>query len=224
MKTRMYFLTSLVVLLLGMSFLFPSCNEDPVTATPTEQTPPAPDSIADLIAFFHSGRGVLLVAPGYEAQVLDYLGVHPSSDGRFILVEINAWGETRSYVFLLQIAPQDQIFLAAKDAEKEPLLEETGEEDGVRFKIYKNADCPEKPNQKKEKGDWENLPQIDPVTEAASYQSEVEETYTKCIWNKNPNNRCKEYLKKVGTTTYNDKFNGKGNTVKTEDYKRFRCN
>ncbi|MFM9948760.1 MAG: hypothetical protein ACKV1O_12545, partial [Saprospiraceae bacterium] len=185
-----------------------------------EETVQAPDSIQDLIAYFNSQWGILLVAPGYEAQVLDYLSAQPTAQvNHYLLAVFSTSGEPVTFAFTLRTVPQEEIFLISN----EPVFEEAGEEDGVKFKVYKNANCPDKTNQNTETGPWVNLPQIDPVSEAASFRSKVEEKHTKCIYNKNESNKCTEFLKKVGTTIYNDKLEGKGDTVKTEDYLRYRC-
>ncbi|NUO01899.1 MAG: hypothetical protein HUU01_14945 [Saprospiraceae bacterium] len=215
-------MAGLLVLCLLTGLLFTSCKKElEQPREEEEETVQAPDSIEDLIAYFHSQWGILLVAPGYEAQVLDYLSARPASQiNQYVLSVNSTLGETVTFTFTLRTVPQEEIFLVSN----EPVFVESGEEKGVNFKVYKNAECPEKENQNKETGKWVNLPQIDPVTEAASHRSVVEEKYTRCVYNKNENNKCTEFLKKVGTTTYNDKLDGAGRTVKTEDYLRYRCN
>ncbi len=212
-------IAGLLALCLLTGLLFTSCKKE-LEQPREEETVQAPDSIQDLIAYFNSQWGILLAAPGYEPQVLDYLSAQPTSNrDRYLLTVNTASGTTATFLFTLKTAPQEEIFLISN----EPVFEEAGEEDGVKFKVYKNANCPDKTNQNTETGPWVNLPQIDPVTEAASYRSKVEEKHTKCVYNKNESNKCTEFLKKVGTTTYNDKLDGKGKEVKTEDYLRYRC-
>lgn len=215
-------IAGLLALCVLTGLLFTSCKKE-LEQPREEETVQAPDSIQDLIAYFNSQWGILLVAPGYEAQVLDYLSAQPTSQvNHYLLAVFSTSGESVSFAFTLQTVPQEEIFLVSKE---QPVFVKPGEDDnGVKFKVYKNATCPEKTNQNTmEAGAWVNLPQIDPVSEAASYRSKVEEKHTKCIYNKNESNKCTEFLKKVGTTTYNDKLDGKGDTVKTEDYLRYRC-
>jgi len=163
----------------------------------------------------------LLVAPGYEAEVFDYLRAQPTTNRDHYLLTVNTTsGTTVTFLFTVKTAPKEELFLLSN----EPAFESSGEEAGVKFKVYKNAECPNRENQNKETGKWVNLPQIDPVTEAASYRSAVTEKHTKCIYNRNENNKYTEFLKKVGTTTYNDKFDGEGKDLPNPVvYMRYRC-
>ncbi len=200
--------------------VFTSCQkEEQPVIDPVEETATPVDSIQDLAGYFNSDLEVFFIDPAYMDQIMEYLGVFPTSDGRFGLTEQLEDGLWIDYFFQIVPMPIPEIYFTSAAIELE--LEEQGVEDGVRYKTYKKAECGEKVAKKT--GDCQNLAEIDPDTEAASFKSNIAREYKRCKASKVEGNLCKDKLLPVGKTTYHKELNCSGKVVAEKDYLRYRC-
>ena len=215
--TRIFFAASFV---LG-ALLFSACEkeEQPDLEVPDE-TGQLADPIHDLAGYFNSTLEVCFIEPEMIDQILEYMGAYPTTDGRFGITEVGEDGLLVDYFFHLVPMPIPEIYYQSISIEME--LDTTGtDENGVRYKIYRNAQCGS--NQSTNTGDCQNMPQIDPDNEAASFKARVSERYKKCRTSRNAGDLCKEKLLPVGDVRYYDDLDCQGAVVKTDPYKRYRC-
>jgi len=179
----------------------------------------APDSIHDLVGYFSAVQEVFLIDPDYLESVLEFTGALPATDGRFHVTYVNDDGVVKEFFFFLQLVPApDLYFFADELAKNEPVLE-SKDPDG-KWKLYKNAICPEKPNIKAETSDCET---VNNDKDGAKSRKTVNGAYKRCIYNANENNLCREVMGKIGTTSYYENLNCKGKVIKTEDFNAFKC-
>lgn len=198
--------------------VFTSCQkEEQPVIDPVEETATPVDSIHDLAGYFNSGLEVFFIDPVYMDQIMEFMGVFPTTDGGFGLTEQLEDGLWIDYFFHIMPMPIPEIYFVSTDLE----TQDTGEEKGVRYKIYKKAECGEKVAKKA--GDCQNLPEIDPDTEAASFKSSVAKEYKRCKASKTEGNLCKDRLLPVGKTVYYNELNCSGKVVDEKDYLRYRC-
>ncbi len=211
--------------LYGISFaacfaVFTSCQkEEQPVIDPVEETATPVDSIHDLAGYFNSDLEVFFIDPVYMDQIMEYMGVFPTTDGRFGLTEQLEDGLWADYFFHIMPMPIPEIYFASTAIELE--LQDQGIENEVRYKIYKKAECGEKVATKI--GNCQNLAEIDPDTEAASFKSSITKEYKRCKASKNEGNLCKDRLLPVGKTVYYNELNCGGKVVVEKEYKRYRC-
>lgn len=202
--------------------LMTSCNpKEEVIPTPIEAVQ-YPDPIEDLVAYLSSSMGVLMVDPAYQEEVIELLGLIPTTDGRLQYPETNAAGETFWYEFERLLMPIPEVYYAAAP---EMELETTPrQEDGVWYRVWRNAECGEKI--KKKDGLCEELAQLDPQTGAIARQHKIEIEHKRC---KKGEVLCPEKLLPIGKTYFYDKLCKDDDTpdgieVGTpEDFKLYRC-
>lgn len=204
--------------LLFAAVLFTACQkeEQPVIPNEEEETFTAPDSIQDLVGFFSSFHEVFFIDPAYIESVLDYVGAAPTSDGRFQTTVVLENGEILDYFFWIVAVPAPDLYYQAQEI-NQPVLEESKDD---KWKLYKNAICPEKANNKKEASDCET---VNGDKDGAKSKKTSIEPYKTCIYNANENNLCREVMGKIGTTTFYEKLKCLGKKIRQEDYNGFRC-
>lgn len=218
MKKHQFFLYGIA--LASCFAVFSSCQkEEQPVIDPVEETATPVDSIHDLAGYFNSDLEVFFIDPVYMDQIMEFMGIFPTTDGRFGLTEQLEDGLWIDYFFQLVPMPIPEIYFASTAIELE--LQDQGIEDEVRYKIYKKAECGEKVAKKT--GDCQNLAEIDPDTEAASFKSSVAKEYKRCKASKIEGNLCKDRLLPVGKTVYYNELNCGGKVVAEKDYKRYRC-
>jgi hypothetical protein len=203
--------------LLFAAVLFTACQKEEQPVIPIEEEAfTAPDSINDLVGFFSSFHEVFFIDPAYMENVLEYVGATPTSDGRFQTTVVLENGEILDYFFWMVPVPAPELYFQAQELDK-PVLEEEKED---KWKLYKNAICPEKANNAKEESDCET---VNDDKDGARSKKTVIAPYKTCIYNANENNLCREVKGKIGTTTFYEKLKCTGKKLRTEDYNGFRC-
>ena len=203
------------------ALFFTACEkvEQPIPEPPVE-TEQLADSIHDLAGYFNSTLEVFFIEPEMIDQILDYMGAYPTSDGRYGISEVAEDGLLIDYFFHLVPIPVPEIYFQATAIEME--LDHSGtDENGVRYKVYRNAQCGT--SQRTNTGDCQNMAQIDPENEAASFKARVSETYKKCKKSRNTGDLCREKLLSVGDVRYYDDLDCQGAVVRTDPYERYRC-
>ncbi|MBK8490652.1 MAG: hypothetical protein IPL49_07070 [Saprospirales bacterium] len=194
----------------------PPVIEDP---DPVVETELLADSIQDLAGYFNSEMEVFFIDPEYIDHILEYMGAFPTTDGRFGFSELNEEGLWMDYFFQVLPMPVPDIYFTALAVEME--LESEGTEgNGVRYKVYKKAECGL--SRAAKTGDCQNMAEIDPDTEAASFKT-ITKAYKKCKASKLESNLCKEKLLPVGETTYYNELNCSGDKTGAKPYDRYRC-
>jgi hypothetical protein len=203
------------------AFLFTACEkeEQPILETPVE-TEQVADSIHDLAGYFNATLEVFFIEPEMIDQILEYMEAYPTSDGRYGITEVAEDGLLIDYFFLIVPMPIPEIYFQATAIEME--FDHSGaDENGVRYKVYRNAQCGT--SQRTNTGDCQNMAQIDPENEAASFKARVSETYKKCKRSRNSGDLCREKLLSVGDVRYYNDLDCQGAVVRTDPYKRYRC-
>lgn len=209
--------------LIGVSVQFSSCKKECLPPVPPieeeEQTYTGPDSIQDLVGYFNYIHEIFLIDPQYLESVLQFVGATPTSDGRFHVIYVNDSGQVKEYSFWVKLVPAPDLYLQAGELQNsEPQLE-SQDEDG-KWKLYKHAICPEKPNIAKETSDCETVLND---KDGAKSRKTANDAYKRCIYNANENNLCREVMGKIGTTTYYEKLKCAGKVIKTEDFNAMKC-
>ncbi|MCB9285277.1 MAG: hypothetical protein H6563_14490 [Lewinellaceae bacterium] len=201
------------------ALLVSSCEKEaqPVIDDPAVETELLADSIQDLAGYFNAEMEVFFIDPAYIDLVLEYMGAFPTTDGRYGFSELGDDGIYMDYFFQVLPMPIPNVYFTANSIE----LESSGkDENGVRYKVYKKAECGL--NQSGKTGDCTNLAEINPDTEAASFKV-VTKTHKKCKASRVESNLCKEKLLPTGTITYYKELNCSGDKVEEKDYLRYRC-
>lgn len=200
--------------------MFFGCQKEALPPDPVDdgQEEPfaAPDSIHDLVGYFNSLEEIFLIDPAFLESVLEYVSATPTSDGRYQVTVVLENGELLDYFFWVKLIPAPELYFLAGELNK-PVLD--SEVEGG-WKIYSNATCPEKPNVKKDAGKCETV-NNDP--DGAKSKKTEHGAYKTCIYNANPNNLCREVMGQIGTTTFYEKLNCRGEVIRTEPFNSLKC-
>ena len=199
---------------------FSACvKQDPIILPPPIEEPVEElDPEYDLVGFLNGPAQIFFIDPNYIDDVLSQFEVFENTEGGYTMVLVADDGETTLLDFWIEPVEIPGPFLQAQEAGDFAIDEEPELKEGIWVRTWRNAQCGEKV--KKGPGTCTDLPQVDPADGAASYESKTTEDYYKC---KPGDDYCKEFFEIVGETVYHDEFKCKGNQVKTEPYRRYRC-
>ena len=201
------------------TLLISSCEKEaqPVIDDPVVETELLADPVQDLAGYLNTEMEVFFIDPQYIDLILEYMDAFQTTDGRYGFAELGDDGIWMDYFFHVMPMPIPDIYFMATSIE----LESQGTDDqGVRYKVYKKAECGV--TQSAKTGDCTNLAEINPDTEAASFKI-VTKSHKKCKASKVESNLCKEKLLPTGTITYYKELNCSGDKVDEKDYLRYRC-
>lgn len=239
----------LLATLLAFLMIPVSCQKEDV-ADPADPYVPL-DREAHLIGYFNSLNQIAFIDPAYLEDVLAEWGALPQpTDEGYTMVDFLENGDKVEYFFFIEPVPAP--LLAQQAAEQEKIVLDKAEGKGADRKFtYKNATCPddddiknwqndlkkgsraakEAAKKKLEEGfrDKQAKPggctnkEVVDDDKIASFHHHQTNAYKKCMYSKEETNTCTETKRVVGTTTYYEDQDCKGNVVKTSDYTQFVC-